>query len=217
MQKCFTPNCVLLLKALLMCRVLGFIILVVAYSGCNKPFYPTLDKPYTNDTKHYRVTVQSLHKDKFWQNEVIQFPPSLNSKNENSFVYLAGMMQGGMRMALHIDFPTQQKAELFFQKYSRGYVAEFNFESREQPGYLDSISNSDGTYMYVSVAQDRFSSYCRPEIFDSLFREYSTVRFIDTATCWSQAEEKYLGGITSCIAIDHRKKKVYCYTSDDRL
>lgn len=198
-------------------RVLCLILLVIASSGCNKPFYPTLDKPYTNDTKHYRAIVQSMHHDKFWNSKVIQFPSSLNSKNTNSFCYLARVMQGGMGIVLNVDFPTQQKAESFFQKYSRGYVAEFNFESREQQVYLDSISNGDGTFMYISVVPDRFHDYCVPQIFDSLFREYSTVRFIDTATCWSNAEEKYLGGITSCIAIDHRNKKVYCYTSDDRL
>lgn len=200
-----------------MCRVLCLFILLDAYSGCNKPFYPTLDKPYTNNTKHYRAIVQSMYQDEFWKSRVMQFPPSLNSKNTNSFFYLAGVMQGGMGMVLNIDFLTQQKAEYFFQKYSRCYVAEFNFESRAQLVYLDSVSNGDGTSMYIYAGQDRFRDYCVPEIFDSLFQEYSTVRFIDTATCWSHAEEKYLGGITSCIAIDHRKKRVYCYISDDRL
>lgn len=197
--------------------MLSLFVFAISYSSCNKPFYPTLDKPYTNDLKHYRSTYKAMHGDKFWKSKTAQFPPSLNRKNKNSFVYLASVMQGGMGMALNIDFPTQEKAEYFFQKYSRGYVAEFYFEKREQQVYLDSISNGDGTFTYIPELSDRFRDYCAPEIFDSLFREYSTVRFMDTATCWSNAEEKYLGGITSCIAIDHRNRKVFCYTSDDRL
>lgn len=159
-------------------------------------FEPTWDQMYTRDLTHYTFAI-SYWKEYLSAEYVSHFPLELKEKNAHSFFFNPAIMQGGSHIELKIQFEKRNEAEDFFYEHSK------NFKVEKQ--YHDSL---------------KYGWYCLNDFFITdtayQFKEIDLIRLINPTWCLGKGDRE-LGGITSSIYLDKKKKLVFCVATDGRL
>ncbi|MDB5284461.1 MAG: hypothetical protein JWO06_3536 [Bacteroidota bacterium] len=145
------------------------------------------------DTRRYKTVITAMRKG-FWKDYVKQFPTQLSPGNDYSLSFFPGFLQGGPFIFPQIQFKTEKQAQKYFDNKSVNYQLQF-------PS-IDSLKQAD---------------YCDPGIPDSLFKQDCLIRTFDNFVCFTDDSTVILGGVLSGIAINHKRKIVFCWAEDERL
>jgi len=156
-------------------------------------FNPTLDKPYTQDLKHYNDALSRWKKNS--SEYVEHFPKKLDSNITYKLFYFPGLLQAGSYFELMIKFPDQQSALMYFYENSKNYKVEKN-----------------------DIKVLKSSMYCYNESFTTnpkfKLENIDIIRMIHPIWCASQGDRK-IGGIRSEMYIDKSKKIIFCVAADE--
>lgn len=84
----------------------------------------SFDKIYTNSLSHYESAIKYWSENKY-KGYANHFPSKLHECNQYEFLFAPRIMQGGANLEMSIKFPNSITAQKYFNKYSKGYIKEY--------------------------------------------------------------------------------------------
>lgn len=187
-----------------------YIFIVFALPSCSSPkqdakpldiafedFEASFEKPFTNELKHYKFALD-WWSSPYYNKGALHFPDTLYNTLEYEFVFIPQIMQGQSSVALKIGFASEELAEDFYIKETKGNIQQ----------------------EFKSFTQFQGSDFCFPDGFGFPSRyklnDSYEIKLFQAPKCIGKRGD-VIGGIASGIAIDRSTNSVICWASDMRL